>query len=168
MGNTQVALLRTMLDMSTLETVQVAESVPENARFLQIRQGKAHPAWLLGHLANTLNVVVLQWVLEKESVTPKGFNRRFAPDFAGGLPITGEAGDYPAWSEILDTYNGVRTQVMGSMLDLQDEELPNPLKGRVPDPLRSFFDTNISTLMRMIRHDSYHRGQMALLGKSLS
>ena len=50
----------------------------------QAREGKAHPLWLLGHLAfagdNILNVITLGG----EQVTPRSFNRMFAPDMLGG------------------------------------------------------------------------------------
>lgn len=154
-----------LLRRSRDETLKTAKGVPESRRLVQLREGKAHPLWLLGHLANTMNVVCLQWVLEKESLTPKGFGKRFAPDFGGGAPITANAGDYPAWDEVAAIYDQVLSAAIDGVAALNDEDLPLPLRGRIPDPLREFFKSNDFTLTQMVIHDSYHRGQMGLLGK---
>lgn len=146
-------------------TVSAAKTVAEEYRFRQAADGKAHPEWLLGHLASSLNTVVLQWVLCEESAVPKGFSRSFAPDFAGGAPITNKAEDYMAWDEVLRVYQDVSDKCVAGIRQIPDGDLPNPLKGAVPDQLRDFFPSNEATINNMILHDSYHRGQMALLNK---
>jgi hypothetical protein len=96
---------------------------------------------------------------------PKGYGRMFAPDFAGGLPITPDPGNYPAWDDVLAVYEQIMTAAIEGMGKLHDTVLPDPLPGDVPEALRNFFSTNGKTLNIMVSHDSYHRGQIGMLSK---
>jgi hypothetical protein len=162
MSKSKIELYQSQLKRCRAETLKIAGGVPERRRLAQLKDGKAHPLWLLGHLANTMNVVCLQWVLEKESLTPKGFGKKFAPDFGGGAPITPNP---PGWDEVAGVYDQVLSAAIDNVSALSDEDLPLPLKGRIPEPLREFFISNEFTLTQMVIHDSYHRGQIGLLGK---
>lgn len=147
------------------ETLRIAGAVAEADRFRQLKDGKAHPAWLVGHLATSADTIVLGWMLERETSLPKGFRRQFAPDFAGGLPITGKPEDYPAWDEVLGIYDDLMGKVITGIGVLEDADLPSPLKGKMPDSLRDFFSSVGRTLNIMVLHDSYHRGQIGMLSK---
>jgi hypothetical protein len=121
--------------------------------------------WLVGHLTNTLNTVILQWTLGQESQLTREFGKKFAPDFANGDPITANAADYPAWDEVIGLYGKIGAFVGDQIKTLQDTDLPLPLKGSIPEARRDFFKTNQIALGRMIGHDAYHRGQIGLLSK---
>ena len=162
--NSKVELLAEQLTFCREQTLKTASGVPEGARLLQLRPGKGHALWLLGHVANTANVVMLQWTLNGESVTPKGFGKKFAPDFGGGDPVTGDAADYPAWDVVIDTYGKAMSAAIDSVKKLTDADLPAPVPGRIPDPLRQYFSSVGKALSIMVLHDSYHRGQIGLLG----
>jgi hypothetical protein len=165
MNNAQARLLANQLRICRQETLNAAGRVPETNRLRQLRDGKAHPLWLVGHLTNTANTVALQWALGGESLVPKGFGRKFAPDFAGGNPVTSNAADYPGWDEVVDLYGKVLDAVIARTEQLSDDDLPKPLGGNIPEPMLQFFKTTGNSLTIMVLHDSYHRGQIGLLAK---
>lgn len=144
-------------------TVKLAESIPPEHRFVQAKPDGAHPAWLLGHLANTLDTVVLPWALNAERILSKGFGRRFAPQFVGGDPITGNTDDYPPWDDILAEYKKVGSACVDGIRALSTAELDGDLRGNAPDQFKEMLGNTEATIASMIRHDSHHRGQMALL-----
>lgn len=165
MSNPKIELFSELLETCITETAKVAGGVREQDRLLQLKDGKAHPLWLVGHLTNTLNTIVLQWVLGAESALPRAYGRTFAPDFAKGAPITKNPADYPGWDEVLEYHQKIGAQCVEGIKTLQDADLSQPLKGPVPDSRRDSFKTNQIALTRMINHDNYHRGQIGLLSK---
>jgi len=165
MNSPKIELIAQQLTMCREETLRVAGGVPEGVRFRQLKEGKAHPAWLVGHLANTVDTIVLTWVLAKEPRLSKEFKRQFAPDFAGGLPITPDVSDYPAWDAIVGSYQQALDAAIEGIGRMQDSDLSQPLKGPVPERLREHFTTTGRALNIMVLHDSYHRGQIGMLSK---
>lgn len=165
MSGSQITLLQEQLTMCRDQTLKVAEAVPASHRFKQLQEGKAHPAWLVGHLTNTVNTVVIRWTLGKRLELPEGFAKRFAPDFAGGHPITGNAEIYDPWDDLLGHYERVSTTAIAGIGSLTDDDLPRPLPGNVPEQLRGFFSSIGRSLSIMVSHDSYHRGQIGMLSK---
>ena len=165
MSTQKVDLHIQQITLCKTETLRVAGGVAEADRFRQLKDGKAHPAWLVGHLANTVDSIVLGWMLLQESTLSKGFKKQFAPDFAGGLPITGKPEDYPAWDEVLGHYEEVLNKAAAGLAALDDASLDGPLKGSIPDALRNRFSSVGHTLTFLVLHDSYHRGQIGMLSK---
>ena len=165
MSNTKIQLYTEMLESARKQTLQLAASVPDNKRFKQLQEGKATPAWLVGHLANTINVLVILFILEGDSVLSKELGHTFAPDFAGGKTPTENPDEYPAWDEILALYNKVFDTAIEGLSKLDDSALPNPLSSKMPDRLRDYFSSVEVTLGFMVSHDAYHRGQIGLLAK---
>jgi len=165
MENPQIAIYVSLLETCVADTLKVAGAVRPEDRLVQVKPGKAHPMWLVGHLANTLNTVVLQWVLGEESRLTREFGKKFAPDFAHGDPITANPSDYPDWDEVIGLYGTIGAHVGERIKTLTDSDLPLPLKGSIPESRRDFFKSNQVTLGRMIGHDAYHRGQIGLLAK---
>ncbi|MCC6486446.1 MAG: DinB family protein [Candidatus Hydrogenedentes bacterium] len=165
MSNHKLDLVIEQLTICKGETLRIAGGVAEADRFRQLKEGKAHPAWLVGHLTSSADTIVLGWMLERESSLPKGFRKQFAPDFAGGLPITPKPEDYPAWDEVLGLYDEMMGKVITGIGGLEDGDFPSPLKGNIPDSLRGFFSSVGQTLNIMVLHDSYHRGQIGMLSK---
>lgn len=163
MSKVEVELLAKGFEASINATVAAAKKVKEGKRMRQAQKGKSHPTWLLGHMAGSLDSVVNGYGFGNKPQLPKEFRKKFAPDFAGGDPITSEAADYPAWDEVVANYELAGKSVLESLRKLEDSELPGALRGPVPPPLASMWG-NLGNMMQMMTaHDSYHRGQMALL-----
>ncbi|MBI2432738.1 MAG: DinB family protein [Candidatus Hydrogenedentes bacterium] len=165
MSNPKISLIADMLANARKETLQMASNVAPEHRLFQLRAGKATPLWLLGHLANTANTVILRWTLGQESRMTREQSLVFAPDFAKGTPPSSDPSLYPAWEEVVSLYDTLMGHAIDGVRELNDEDLELPLKGNVPEQLRGFFTTNVATLTRIISHDAYHRGQMGLLSK---
>jgi hypothetical protein len=165
MSNTKVQVYVRQLEKSRNATLTAAKGAPTDNQLRQVQAGKATPLWLVGHLANTLNTVVLRWMFEADSMLTKDQARLFSPDFAGGTPPSTDPSVYPPYQEVVDTYEKISGRAIELIGTLSDEALPEPLQGKVPDALRDFFSSNEATIMQMVHHDAYHCGQLALLSK---
>lgn len=165
MSNPQIQVYARLLQTGREMTVKLANEVPAEKRLRQLQAGKATPLWLVGHLANTMNTIVLRFMFEQESMLTKEQARLFSPDFAAGTPPSSDPEIYPAYEEVVALYDNVMGRAVELVATLSDDELPNPLKGRMPDPLRAFFSGVEVSLGFMVQHDAYHRGQIGLLSK---
>lgn len=164
MSKTKIALYAEMLEKARLDTLRVAGNVPEGSRLRQLAPGKATPLWLVGHLTNTMNTVVVRWIIQGESLVDREFGKLFAPDFAGGMAPSADATLYPAWDDVLALYDNVMAAAIAGIGALDDSLLPEPVPGRMPDPLRQFFSSVGVTFNQMVAHDAYHRGQIGMIG----
>jgi hypothetical protein len=165
MSKAKVELFQEMLEISKKETLKTAGKVPEGKRFTQTCDGKAHPLWLLGHLANTIDVVGTVWAFGGERALPKNYGLKFAPDFAGGIPITTDPEDYPAWEEIVGHYEVAFDRFLDHCRTIEDSDLPQEGRGRIPEEMKKHF-SSIGVILRiMVMHESHHRGQMSMLAK---
>lgn len=165
MSNIKVNLLRDQLQFALDETLGTAKRVPEGARLFQPGEGRATPLWLCGHLANTINTIVIRWILDGENVLTKEQSKLFAPDFGGGEPPSTDASKYPPYDEVVALYEKAMKQAIEGLTALTDEDLDKPIPKSIPDPLRTYFPTIGASIMRMVSHDGYHRGQIGLLSK---
>jgi hypothetical protein len=165
MSNDRVRLIADMLEGARKHTLQIAESVPETHHLKQLQEGKATPLWLIGHLANTVNTLVIVYTLQQDSVLTKEQSISFAPDFVGGKTPTANPADYPSWDEVIDLYNAVFDKALAGIRELDDSVLGAPLPGKLADEMRSFFSSIGTTLGIMISHDAYHRGQIGMIAK---
>lgn len=163
MSKVEVELLARGFEASIQATVAAAKKVPAGKRMRQAQKGKSHPTWLLGHMAGALDSVVNGFGFGQKPQLSKEFRKKFSPDFAGGDPISSEAGDYPAWEEVLANYELAGKSVIENLRKLEDSELPGALRGPVPPPLAGMWGNLGKMMLMMTAHDSYHRGQMALL-----
>ena len=77
------------------------EAVTDDKRYRQLKEGKSHPLWLIGHIANTNNLLINMWCLEGESVIPKDLIKKFSPDFSGGTPPSPDGSCYPSCDEVV-------------------------------------------------------------------
>lgn len=165
MSNTRMTLYLELLEGARKHTLQIAESVPEANRFKQLQEGKATPLWLVGHLANTINTVVLVYTLQQSSMLDRETSLLFAPDFVGGKPPSSNPDEYPVWNDVLALYNAVFDKALDGLSKLDDSVLDDPLPGKMRDELRAYFSSIGVTLGIMINHDAYHRGQIGMLAK---
>lgn len=163
MSRVKVETLCEMLDSCRSTTLEFAGKVPERARLRQVEIGKAHPLWLIGHLANSTNAVGLCWLLGRESILASYFGTTFAPDFMKGKPITPNAPEYPAWEEVLETYDRVMRTFLEAVQRFSDEDLPQPPRGKMPERFLPYFPTLGGGIARLSMHDSHHRGQISLI-----
>jgi hypothetical protein len=164
MAATRSQIYADMWDTNAKATIKAAEAIAEGKRFKTAQAGKSHPLWLLGHLANTNNLLVHIWCCEKDSLLPKGFGKKFAPDFAGGDPIVIDPSNYPSWDEILGHYKTVSEACGAGIRGLSDAELDGELRGGAPDQMKQMFNPIEDCIRKMLMHEAHHRGQMAMLG----
>lgn len=163
MSQAKIILLAEQLEKARAETMAKAEGVPENCRMKQLAPGKAHPLWLIGHLGNTVNTIVLRWLLDEPSVLERDVAIMFSPDIAGGTPPTDNPADYPDWDTVVSTYDKIlKSAIEGIQQKLQDEDLDKPIE-RAPEMFQAFFGNNGGALKQMVNHDAYHRGQLGLI-----
>ncbi len=165
MDNTQISLFIELLKAGRTHTLQVADSVPETHRFKQLAEGKATPTWLLGHLARTIDRIVIGWTLQQDSILGEELGKRFAPAQVDGDPPTTNPDDYPPWDDVKELYiKTMRTAIEG-LAALTDADLDKPLPGDLPAGYRERFSSIGVALKLLVAHDAYHRGQMGLLAK---
>lgn len=161
---TAASTLSRIVKGCAFQTDALAKSCAEGRRFFSLGENKAHPLWLLGHLANTGEYLGNRLVLGNYSgAIPKDWAAKFTPNAFGGNPISTNPSDYPAFDEILEAYNKVFSQFVDGITKLTDEQLLGPPAGTVPPPLASRIKTLQDCITLHIYHDSHHRGQMALL-----
>jgi hypothetical protein len=145
------------------ETLKTLDKVPADKRFKQIKPGKAHPLWLLGHLAFSNDLIVNMLCLNSPSQLSPVYMQKFAPSILGGAAITPNAADYPAWDEILANYKKTASKSVELIRGLTDSDLTGGPKGKVPPEHADFFKVLGNTLGHMADHDAYHRGQIGLI-----
>ncbi len=163
MSTPKTELLAQQFQAAVDATVKVAESVPEGCRLTQLKEGKAHPLWLIGHLSQAMDLIVNQWILAGEGILPAESHPKFAPDILGGVPVTANGDDYPSWDDTVSNYKAIGAKTVELINALADDELDSSLKGDVPEAAREFFGTVGQSLASMLQHDAYHRGQVGML-----
>jgi uncharacterized damage-inducible protein DinB len=162
MSQEKVQALVASLQYTLDQTAKAAAKVPEAARMKQLADGKAHPLWLVGHLAQALSHIVIHWTLGGAHQVPREYGKKFAPGILGGEAITANPADYPAWDEVLVTYVNTGAKALELLAELQDADLDGEPKN-MPEQARGVFGNMGQTLVGMIAHDSYHRGQLGLI-----
>ncbi len=163
MGKERVQVFSYMYKTASKSTKEAAEKVPEDKRLHQIADGKGHPLWHIGHLAQGHDLFINQWILGGDSIVSADYAGMFAPGVMGGGTPTGNAGDYPSWDEVMGNYDKACAKTIELIDGLSDEELPGDLKGEVPEQARSFFGSLGESLISMGLHETHHRGQIALI-----
>jgi hypothetical protein len=163
MAKDKVEVLAQAYEHAADETMKAIAKVSEDGRAKQLQAGKAHPIWLLGHLAFATDTIVNTLCLGGTQELPPTYMQKFAPAVMGGPPITANASDYPDWDELVANYQKVMKQAAAGIRALDDADLPGGAKGNVPPAFGDFFKVLAGTLGHMADHDAYHRGQMAMI-----
>jgi len=163
MSNVRVQVLQEMFQYSTNRTAKLVEKFPAEKRLVQVKEGKGHALWQVGHVATSLDLVTNTWMLGGTPQLPPQYNKKFSPDIMGGDSPSGSAGDYPDFDEVLANYKKVAAQTVELLNGISDADLPGELRGPVPDQARAFFGKLGQGLLGMAMHDSHHHGQLALL-----
>lgn len=163
MSNVRVQYLQEMIQYSTNRTAKLAEKFPADKRLVQIKPGKGHALWQIGHVAVALDTITNLWILGGDSVLPPQYAKKFSPGIMGGDTPSPNAADYPAFDEIVANYRRVAANTVELLQGISDEDLPGELRGPVPDQARSFFGKLGMGLTGMAMHDAHHHGQLAML-----
>lgn len=166
MARSKIEVYEKLLKTTFAETAKAAENVPAEKRMRQPTEGKAHPLWLLGHLAFATDTILNGVLLGGEMSLPEPYRKMFAPDIIGGAPVTSDASAYPAWNDVVAQYGRVTAKALELMQSAQDADLAGGMKGRKPQGFEDFFKSFEGVLNTMLLHDAYHRGQMNLLAKA--
>jgi len=154
-----------LLKMGRKHTLTIVDGVPKTHYYKQLAEEKATPIWLLGHLAGSVDRILLQWTLQQPSIVGEEMGKRFAPAHAGGLLPTTNPDDYPPWDGLKLLYVDVMRAAIKGARELTEEDLAKPLPGDVPPDYRERFPTIDAALRLLIAHDAYHRGQIGMLAK---
>ncbi len=163
MAKDQVEILAKTYEHATEETMKAIGNVAVEKRMKQLQAGKAHPVWILGHLAFATDLLVNTPCLGGSQDLPPTYMQKFAPAIMGGPPITGNVSDYPGWDELVANYEKVMKKAATGIRSLDDADLPGGAKGSIPPAFADFFKVLGGTLGHMADHDAYHRGQMAMI-----
>jgi hypothetical protein len=163
MSKTLVEVHQQMFKKETDATLSLIESVDSRKRMKQLQDGKAHPLWLIGHLSNTNNLLVLKWCLEGESLVDKELIAKFSPDFSGGTAPTDDASFYPSWDDVGALYKSVASACVEGIGALSEELLLGPLRGNAPAAMQAMFGNVDDTIRAMAGHNAYHRGQIGII-----
>lgn len=154
---------QSLFKKETDATITLIESVEPAKQMFQLKEGKSHALWLIGHLANTNNLLVNMWCLEGTPILPKDLIAKFSPDFTGGIAPTSDASFYPSWDEVVGLYKSVADTCVEGIGALPDDLLFGPLRGGAPAPMQAMFGNVDDTIRAMATHNAYHRGQIGIL-----
>lgn len=163
MAKEKVEQLAASYEHALDETRKVLEKVTGDKRIKQVQPGKAHPTWLLGHLAFSTDTITNYMCLASAPQLPQTYMQKFAPAVMGGPPVTANASDYPSWDELAANYEKVMGKAIELIKALDDSELAGGAKTKTPPAYADFFKVLGGTLGHMADHDAYHRGQIGLL-----
>jgi hypothetical protein len=165
MSRSKIEVYEELYKTAFAETAKAAGNVPADKRMQQTKDGKAHPLWLLGHLAFATDAILNSVLLGGEMALPGQYRKMFAPDMIGGAPVTTDTSAYPAWDDIVAQYGKVSANALELLKGAQDSDLAGGMKGNAPPGREEFFKSFEGVLNRLLQHDAYHRGQMNLLAK---
>jgi hypothetical protein len=163
MSKTRIESLQEAFKYTTDHSAKAAEKFPADKRLYQVKPGKGHALWQLGHMTLSLDLITNQWILGGKGLLPADWTPKFAPDVMGGAAPHADAKGYPSWDEIMANYKKVAQRTIELVGGLDDADLPGDLRGPVPANAKSFFGKLGPALLGMAMHDSHHEGQLALL-----
>ncbi len=163
MSSVRAETFADMLEAAGRGSLKTIEGVSEEKRMKQPAEGKGHALWQVGHILWGVDFILNNFGLGLAPVNDPGMLMKFAPDIAGGPPVSADAGDYPGWDELIEGYKKSIETAAAGVRALSDDDLAGPLKGDVPEQVASFFGNLDQTISGMILHDAHHRGQIGLL-----
>jgi len=144
-------------------SAKALDKFPADKRFYQVKPGKGHALWQVGHMALSLDLITNHWLLNAATQLPADWTPKFAPDVMGGQDPHADPKGYPTWEEVLAGYKKVGQRTIELVGALNDEDLTSDPRGPVPAPAKNFFGKLNISLLAMAMHDSHHEGQLALL-----
>lgn len=163
MAKTIAEVHKSLFEKETAATITLIDAVDPDKRMRQLKEGKSHPLWLIGHVANTNNLLVNMWCLEGDPLFPKDLIGKFSPDFSGGTPPSADPSFYPSWDEVVELYKTVATACVEGIGNLSEELILGPLRGDAPPPMKAMFGNVDDTIRATATHNAYHRGQIGII-----
>ena len=118
-----------------------------------------HPAWSIGHLALTSDVMMLE--MGEAQSFPGEWMERFFP----GAPITGNVEDYPSMPELLDQLQTQHARVSERLSSISPEALAAPPQMELVQ--RRFSRVGQFVTYAMCGHEAFHIGQIACTRRAL-
>ena len=165
MGRTRMEIYEKQYADAFRQTTRAAEKVAVEKRMRQAAPTKAHPLWLVGHLALETDTMLNSVLFGAPMSLPDAYGKLFAPHFIGGAPVSSDASTYPDWDDLLGEYKRVSAQVIDHISAADDADLAGDIKGTAPRGFEKMIKSFEGLLGFMLQHDAYHRGQLGLLAK---
>jgi len=117
-------------------------------------QGGNHPLWIVGHLAYSESNILNCYILGKDSPLAE-----WKDVFGIGSQPTSDATAYPAYEEVLATFEAVRADTLAYLETIADADLDKP--SHAPEDRKDYFGTIGQCLTVMTTHLAFHGGQLA-------
>jgi uncharacterized damage-inducible protein DinB len=126
--------------------------------------GGNHPLWLLGHIANSEDGLILSFC-KGENVLPGSYFKLFG---IGSTPQTA-ASAYPSRDEILAGMEEAHAAAIDYVGGVSPEELDRPPHGldRLRPEAQELFHSRGACILHHALHEANHAGQMAVLRRIL-
>ena len=155
--------------VSTLEqarehTVAAVEGLTGEEMLFQPKAGMNHALWLLGHIAESENGLLLGFC-KGANLLPVGWHEKFG---IGSKPVADRA-KYPSREEVLKLMEKVHAAAIEYVRSLSPEDLDRRPAGidRLPERAQALFATIGKCIYQHALHESSHAGQIATLRRFL-
>jgi len=145
-------------------TTQVIDGLTDEEMMFQPKPGLNHPLWLLGHIAESENGVILSFC-KGENLLPKGWHETFG---IGSKPVA-DATAYPSRDEILGHMAKTHAAALDYVRSLSADDLDRRPPGidRLPERAQALFATIGRCIFGHVTHESSHAGQITMLRRLL-
>ncbi len=132
----------------------LTDDLPDERWTEQPFPGINHPAWIIGHLANTAD----------SGVTMVGGQKAGKPEWAnlfkGGTTVTSDRSAYPSKEELLNWFNGQYETLQKLSLAATEERLNAP---NIHPRLKTLMPTNREVITFLLSsHLAIHLGQLSM------
>jgi len=157
-AGSRLQIARDQIVFARSYTLELIQTIADDAWFWQPAGGVTHVAWQVGHLAMAqygLTMLRLRGKEpEDEQVIPADFVRRFQK----GTEPAGDPGRYPPPAEIRAVLERVHARSLAELAGYTEEQLDVKL----PMP-HAVFDTKLGSVFFCSAHEMLHAGQIGLV-----
>ena len=143
---------------------QAVEGLTDEEMMFQPKPGLNHPLWLLGHIAESENGLILSFC-KGENLLPEGWHGKFG---IGSKPDA-DAGGYPSKDEILAHMEKVHAAAVAYVESLTPDDLDRRPPGidHLPERAQEMFSTIGKCIYHHVGHACAHAGQITMLRRLL-
>lgn len=139
-------------------TLQLFNDWPADKWTYQRVPGDNHALWVMGHLAITDGWIAGEIGVASVSI-PEAYQKLFG---MGSKPTPNEA-DYPSVDEVRSVFNETRGKLLAWLESATDAQLSVSLKEKTG----GFANDVLDAFNKVVWHEGWHCGQVAILRKSL-
>ena len=150
-----VDFIKKGLEVSKFLTLGLIDDMKDAPLTQPTVNGGNHPLWVLGHLAYSEANIVNHVILGNENPLIE-----WKEIFGAGSEPVADAGHYPAWDELRQKFEEVRSHTLSVLGGLSDDDLDQPSKNCPPER-ESIFGTVGQCFFVLALHPAIHRGQVA-------